>query len=570
MAVNDNTSTVTGPGRVSLSRRGEAEMLVLTVAFHPDRELIGARAECPLKRRGNTITLGRDAPEFGLPGGDFRRALLDRHVSRRAVRLTGAGLKWQISRLQGSSRLAVDGRDIVSDAPLDVVRLRAGVRIMLAHSVVLLLRLETTAPDSHEAVGVDGMLGTSAYARSLSRQVSRAAAIDSDVLLLGPTGTGKDLLARAIHAQSRRAAAPMVAVNMSAIPAELSAASLFGSARGAFTGATDRRLGYFEQANGGTLFLDEIGDAPESLQPQLLRALEQREVQVVGGDIRPFDARIISATDTPIDENGADFRAALRHRLGAVEIRLLPLAEHPEDIGLLSAHYLALALQESRGEDLWSMLAQSQHAVSRAAALFDLLLAHPWPGNVRELVNVTRQVAISADGDLELSEDLVDRLSDTPAVSGEDRGRGRDERGPERPVDEISEAEFAAVWEAGRYEVAWVSRKLGVSRPSIYRRVHKSPDYRLAGDLSVQELRAALAEAHGDARAAADNLRVSFTALRARLREVDAIVPDEPVKDDQNVKDDENVPDDQNVQDDEPVKDDENVPDDDSGDSGDA
>lgn len=530
MAVDDNTGTATGPGRVSLSRGGDAEMLVMTVAFHPDRALIGARAECPLRRSGNAITLGRDAPVFGFPGADFRRPLLDRHVSRRAVRITGGGLQWQISRLQGSSRLGVDGRDTFSDTPLDAVRLRAGVRVVLAHSVVLLLRLETTVPGSHEAAGVDGMLGTSAYARSLSRQVSRAAAIDSDVLLLGPTGTGKDLLARAVHGQSRRACGPMVAVNVSAIPAELSAASLFGSARGAFTGATDRRLGYFEQANGGTLFLDEIGDAPESLQPQLLRALEQREVQVVGGDIRPFDARIISATDTPIDEDGADFRAALRHRLGAVEIRLLPLAEHPEDIGLLAAHYLASALHESRGEDLWSRLAQSEHAVARAATLFDLLLAHPWRGNVRELVNVTRQVAISADGDLQLPGDLVDRLSDATAVCAEGPGPGQEERRPERPLDEISEAEFAAVWEAGRYEVTRVARKLGVSRQSVYRRVRESPDYRLAGDLSLRELRTALAEAQGDSRAAADNLRVSFTALRTRLRDVNAEVQDQQVQ----------------------------------------
>ncbi|MEQ8515732.1 MAG: sigma 54-interacting transcriptional regulator, partial [Chromatocurvus sp.] len=282
MAAHDNTNTVTGPGRVSLSGGGDAEVLVFTVAFHPCPELIGARAEYPVRRSGNAITLGRDAPDFRAAEGRVSRALLDVHVSRRAVRIKGGGLQWQISRLQGSSRLCVDGRDTFADTSLDAVQLRAGVRLTLAHSVVLLLRLEPAAAIGHACASVDGMLGTSAYMVSLSQQVSRAAAIDSDVLLLGPTGTGKDLLARAIHARSRRAAAPMVAVNVAAIPAELSAASLFGSARGAFTGATDRRLGYFEQANGGTLFLDEIGDAPERLQPQLLRALEQREVQVVG------------------------------------------------------------------------------------------------------------------------------------------------------------------------------------------------------------------------------------------------------------------------------------------------
>lgn len=519
-----STTTVTGPGRISLTGGSRDDRLVFTVAFHPVREVIGRRAECPLRRSGNAITLGRDAPSFSLPGSDQAQALLDPHVSRRAIRITGGGLQWQIARLQGSSRLSVDGRDTFDHVVIDAARLRAGVRLMLAHSVVLLMRLEPVSGAAAECRSVEGILGSSAYTRSLSQQVARAAAIDSDVLLLGPTGTGKDLLARAIHAQSGRAAAPMVAVNMAAIPAELSAATLFGSARGAFTGATDRRLGYFEQANGGTLFLDEIGDAPLVLQPQLLRALEQREVQVVGGDIRPFDARIISATDTPIDEEGADFRAALRHRLGAVEIRLLPLCEHPEDIGLLASHYLALALHESRGEDLWEMLAKNPLAVGRCAALFDLLLAHGWPGNVRELVNTLRQIAISADRDLQLPAELVDRLSDVAAADPPDRqpttGAGRP---PERPLDEISEADFAAVWEAGDYEVARVARKLGVTRQAVYRRVRESPDYCLASDLSLEELRDALAAHNGDSRRAARALRVSFTGLRSRLKDVQAL-----------------------------------------------
>ena len=523
-ADHGGSDTVTGPGRVALTGGTRDELLVFTVAFHPGRELIGTRAEFPLRPSGNAITLGRDGPAFSLPGSDPPRALLDPHVSRRAVRITGGRLQWQVTRLQGSSRLSVDGRDTFDHVVIDAARLRAGVRLMLAHSVVLLMRLEPASGLAAECATVNGMLGSSAYTRSLAQQVARAAAIDSDVLLLGPTGTGKDLLARSIHAQSRRASAPMVAVNMAAIPAELSAATLFGAARGAFTGATDRRLGYFEQADGGTLFLDEIGDAPLALQPQLLRALEQREVQVVGGDIRPFDARIISATDTPINEEGADFRAALRHRLGAVEIRLLPLCEHPEDIGLLAAHYLALALQESRGEDLWRLLADSPLAVGRCAALFDLLLAHDWPGNVRELVNILRQVAISADGDMQLPAELVDRLSDSTGAgdTGASPAMGTGRR-RERPLDEISEADFAAVWEAGDYEVARVARKLGVSRQSVYRRVHESPDYRLASDLSLEELRDALAACGGDSRCAARALRVSFTGLRARLKDVQAL-----------------------------------------------
>ncbi len=528
MAARDDTATATGPGRVSLTGGGDRERLVCTVAFHPRRELIGARAEFALRRAGNALTLGRDAPCFVVHGTDARQTLQDRHVSRRALRISGGGLQWQIARPQGSSLLCVDGRDIPASTTVETPRLRAGVRLMLAHSVVLLLRLEPEVADEGCIDALEGMLGTSRYMRALASQVGRAAAIDSDVLLLGPTGTGKDLLARSIHAQSRRADAPMIAVNVAAIPAELAAASLFGAARGAFTGATDRRLGYFEQASGGTLFLDEIGDAPAILQPQLLRALEQREIQVVGGDIRPFDARIISATDTLIDEHGADFRAALRHRLGAVEIRLLPLCEHPEDIGVLASHYLALALQETRGEDLWCLLADSALAVARCASLFDALLGYHWPGNVRELVNTLRQVAISAGHDLQMPAGLVDRLS-VPAAGDADETAGRPvgakHRAPSRPLDEISEADFAAAWEAGSYEVARVARRLGVSRPAIYRYLREFPEFRLASDLTLDEIRHALAEADGDSRRAAANLRVSFTGLRSRLKDVRANRP---------------------------------------------
>jgi two-component system nitrogen regulation response regulator GlnG len=516
MSGREAGGTITGPGRVSLIGGDEGEQLVFTVVFHPCRERIGERAEWAVQRNGNRLLLGRESPGFSQPAAP-ESGLGDAHLSRRALQITGAGDRWRLARVPGSSRLCVQGQEVFSDLELDAASLRAGLRLQLAHNLVLLLRLEPVGRTQADSPGVAGLLGTSRHARTLRRQVARAAAIDSDVLLLGPTGTGKELLARAIHAQSRRSEGPMVAVNMAAIPAELAAATLFGSTRGAYTGATDRRLGYFEQARGGTLFLDEIGDAPATLQPQLLRALEQREVQVVGGDIRPFDARIVSATDVRIDQAGADFRAALRHRLGAVEIRLLPLCEHPEDIGLLAAHYLEQAFAESGREALWTSLAERPVALARCAALFDLLLAHDWPGNVRELVNTLRQVAISVDEDMRLPAELVDRLGPAAGVVAADRGATGSSTAASSP-DTISETDFDRVWEAGDYEVARVARRLGVSRQTVYRRVQASPRYRLACDVDAAELRAALEAADGDPRRAARSLRVSFSGLRSRLR----------------------------------------------------
>jgi two-component system NtrC family response regulator len=224
------------------------------------------------------------------------------------------------------------------------------------------------------------LVGDSPAMRTVQKLIGLAASGDATVLITGETGTGKELVARAIHQYSARASAPFVAVNCAAIPRDLLESELFGHARGAFTGAVAPRAGRFREAEGGTLLLDEIGDMDPAMQAKILRALQERVIEPVGGAPQPVDLRIVAATHRALDRAIAEgaFRADLYYRLAVLPIRLPPLRDRPEDILPLAAHFLAQA--SPRG------LRLSQAAERR-------LLAHPWPGNVRELRNAMERVA---------------------------------------------------------------------------------------------------------------------------------------------------------------------------------
>ena len=281
--------------------------------------------------------------------------------------------------------------------------MRRGLRLLLGSGVLLLLRLVPKAEaEEPPAPAVDGLLGDSGYLRALRRQVLRVARSEGDVLLSGPTGTGKELLARALHEASPRRAGPLVSVNVAAIPAELAAAQLFGAARGAFTGAERDRRGYFEQAAGGTLFLDEIGDMPAATQTRLLRVLQDGEFFRVGGvDSIKADVRIIAATHQKLEslvETGA-FREDLFHRLNVIRIHVPKLSERREDIPRLLTHFLTAASAE---------LDVETKTLSEDA--LQVLTQLPWPGNVRQLENTCRWLTVMAAGREVLLSDLPTEL----------------------------------------------------------------------------------------------------------------------------------------------------------------
>jgi PAS domain S-box-containing protein len=235
----------------------------------------------------------------------------------------------------------------------------------------------------------EDIVGSSAPLRKVLSQISKVAPSDSTVLILGETGTGKELVARAIHKRSSRSSRAFIAVNCAAITPSLIASELFGHERGAFTGATQRRLGRFEAANGGTIFLDEIGDLPQESQIALLRVLQQREIERVGGDKPiPVDVRVVAATHRSLDAlvSEGKFREDLLYRLNVVPIRMPSLRERAGDVPLLVEYFIA-RFGNKAGKKFRAIDKRSLH----------LLQSYDWPGNVRELQNVIERAVILND-----------------------------------------------------------------------------------------------------------------------------------------------------------------------------
>ena len=257
----------------------------------------------------------------------------------------------------------------------------------------------------------ENIVGTSEALRDVLRQVRKVAPLKTTVLLTGESGTGKELVARALHELSPRAAAPFVAVNCGAIPAELIESELFGHVRGAFTDASRDKKGLVAEADGGTLFLDEIGELPAALQVKLLRFLQEEEVRRVG-DTRSekVDVRIVAATarDLARAVQEGEFREDLFYRLNVIGIRLPPLRERPDDVPPLVAHFLAKHRPLRRGAPISGVAPEAMEA----------LVAHRWPGNVRELEHVLERAVVLAEGDEIREEDLPDELRASARAPG--------------------------------------------------------------------------------------------------------------------------------------------------------
>ena len=264
-------------------------------------------------------------------------------------------------------------------------------------------RNDTSAAHTGQpADAMASMIGRAPAMQEVFRSIGRLAASSMTVLITGESGTGKELVARALHEHSPRAHKPFVALNTSAIAAELLESELFGHEKGAFTGADARRIGRFEQANGGTLFLDEIGDMSPGLQTRLLRVLAESEFYRVGGQKAiNVDVRVIAATNQDLARavKESRFREDLYHRLNVIRINTPPLRQRREDIPLLLNHYLAEA-----GEELGSPPKRID------ASALEALQAFSWPGNVRQLVNATRRLTVTAPGTVITAEDIPGEL----------------------------------------------------------------------------------------------------------------------------------------------------------------
>ena len=319
------------------------------------------------------------------------------------------------------------------------------------------LEVERLRAELRNTYSFAGIIGSSAGMRRVCALLKRAVDSDVNVLVQGESGTGKELVARALHFSGPRRAGPFLAINMAAVPETLIESELFGHERGAFTGATARRTGCFEQAHGGTLLLDEIGDMPPPLQAKLLRVLQERQFRRLGGKTSiPVDVRIVASTNRDLEAaiREGTFREDLYYRLAVFPITVPPLREHPDDIPLLAAHFLNKHARPGR----------SVRAISAGAAL--LLAQHRWPGNVRELENVICRALVLETTDALQAGNLPPELSRAAAPPP----------APAPPVTSLAEMERQMIeraLDASGQNLTRAAEALGIDRTTLHRKLKK-------------------------------------------------------------------------------------------------
>ena len=319
------------------------------------------------------------------------------------------------------------------------------------------LRLRTELETTYSFAG---MVGSSAPMQQVYALVRQAAESDVTVLIRGESGTGKELVAKSFHFNSLRKKGPFLAVNCAAIPESLVESELFGHEQGAFTGATQQRIGIFERAKGGTVFLDEIGDMPLALQAKLLRVLQEREIQRVGGATAiPVDIRLIAATNKNLEvavKEGA-LREDLFYRIAVFPIAIPPLRDRREDIPLLAKHFLKKHTERN---------GKSISGISTAS--LRLLLQYHWPGNVRELENALERAVLLETTDVLQVNNLPPQLSPIAASQ-------RDHPAPTAvlPLAEVERQALIHALEASANNVTEAARSLGLGRATLYRKLKK-------------------------------------------------------------------------------------------------
>ena len=304
------------------------------------------------------------------------------------------------------------------------------------------------------------MIGKGGPMRAIFDKVAKTAPSTGRVLITGENGTGKELVARAIHEHSKRAQGPFVKLNCAAIPSELIESELFGHEKGAFTGATQQRRGKFELADGGTLFLDEIGDMNPSAQAKVLRVLQENELERVGGgETIKVDVRVVAATnkDLPTEISAGRFREDLFYRLAVVPIELPPLRARREDIPSLIEHFVEVVCADN-----------GRRTKKVASSAMTLLMQHHWPGNVRELKNVVeRLVILTGDADVITEADVGDALPRVKSVKAE-FARGT----PFKDLVAGAEREIImAALEANDHHVSNTARELQLERSHLYKKM---------------------------------------------------------------------------------------------------
>ncbi len=418
----------------------------------------GARALALVATRPYDVVV-TDIRMPGADGFELLAAVKARAPATEVVMMTGHATVGDAVRAMKAGAFDYLEKPFDPDAALAVVS-RAAEHKRLADAA------RVAAPPGEEA-GFHNLVGGSAAMREVYRLLEKAAQVDATVLVLGETGTGKELAARAIHYHSARRERRFVAVNCGALPGELVESELFGHARGAFTGAATAKAGLFEEAEGGSIFLDEVGELPLPTQVKLNRVLQEREIRRVG-DTAPtkVDVRVVAATHRDLREEvrAGRFREDLFYRLNVFTVRLPPLRERAEDVAPLAAHFLE----------------KHARAVRRpfrgfAPEALRQLAGHGWPGNVRELENVVERAVAVAGGDVVGVEDLPPELAEAPPGAAPAAALAalpyRDAIAEAR--DRVSRDYLVALMKEFGGNVTRAAERAGMERESLHRLLRK-------------------------------------------------------------------------------------------------
>ena len=416
----------------------------------------GASGLAAFEARGADVLL----TDLAMPGMDGMQVLAE-------MRANDPGVPVLMLTAHGSERVAVAamkaGAHDYIPKPFDPDELVLSVKRAIETRE---LRLQNARLRAETSLGRTIVAESPAMRRVLDL-VARVAPKDVTVLLSGESGSGKDIVANAVHAHSRRSDKAFIRFNAAAIPSELAEAELFGHAKGAFTGAQGARLGYFQQAHKGTLFIDEIGELALPVQAKILRALQSGEVQQVGGRAEIVDVRLIAATnrDLTAEVKAGRFREDLFYRLNVVPIRVPSVRERPEDVEPLVRTFVR------QYADRYGM-----GPVDVEPGLVEAMKSHAWPGNVRELENtVARLLALAPDERITLA--LWRSLAEPRSSQAPQSGSVTGDPGPSHPlrarVEAFERAIIAEQFDSANKNQSETARRLGVSRPALIEKLHK-------------------------------------------------------------------------------------------------
>jgi len=498
----------------------------LSVVFHPNTDRIGEWV--PLFSLGSKqeVRLSRIEPDFIGVNRENKQPLANAVLSRQPISICSPSEQCvRIDVRQTNTEVIVNGTRLTREHDFRIEEIESGMVVELSKRVVLLLHFMFSHEPEDDDLGIIGHSGAMYLVRN---EIRRVADLNVPVLLRGETGVGKELAARAISRVSHRRDKPYFAVNMAAVPSAIAAAELFGHAKGAFTDAAATRKGYFERADGGTLFLDEVGDTSLEVQAMLLRAIEEQEIQTVGGEsIRKVDVRVIAATDADLEAavDNERFRQALKQRLQEYEIYLPPLRARREDIGELFIHFIKEQLEDI-GE--LNRLAEPLAGAPTwlPASLVARLVFADWPGNVRQLRSLARRIAIANRGELSfITNHAVERLFEEAGVPAEIRGQQRlSTRLPKPSPLEITEERLRDALRRNHYRARAAAEDLGIGATSIYTLIERY-GIQTSKSLTLEQIKKAINASQGNLDLAAESLEVPIRGLKLRIKELESGQP---------------------------------------------